>query len=109
MPRLTAIKNFTANADLSSGNSFFRTTNFGFQPTEAVVRQISYLGPNAQEVGNVLVWCSITNDFIGCFNVGAYGAMVNPQTQILLTSPLQNQIQFQIEVQPHSFVAFGEE
>jgi hypothetical protein len=93
---ITAIKNFTVNADLGSASSFYRQTNFGFQPTMAIVRHISYMGPNPQEIGTFLIWSSLINDFIGSFSISNYGAMLSPQTQIFLPAPVPNQLQFKI-------------
>jgi hypothetical protein len=93
-----AIKTHFANADMSAGTSFFVNPNINFVPDLAVVRQISFNGTGAQQTGNFLVWSSLTNDFIGAFNIGGYSASVNPLSQILLNRPVPNTVQFQIYV-----------
>ena len=96
MPRIVAIKNFTAMGS-SSATEFRAKSNFGFQPDEAVIRQISYSGPNAQEAGIFHIWSSLANDYIGCFEVSNFGVTLTPHTLILLKSPLPNELSFRID------------
>ncbi len=90
------IKNVTISADLSTGSDFFRDLGVRFMPTDAVIRQISYSGPNATEAGVFMVWCSLINDFIGTFSVNNYGITVQPKIQLHFTSPIQSSAQFKI-------------
>ena len=96
MPRIKNIKNLTVNAS-GSAASIIAPTAFGFQPDEAVVRQISYFGPVAQEAGNFLIWCSLHNDYIGSFQVNNFGITVNPNITILIQSMLPSSLEFRID------------
>ena len=95
MPRIQAVKNFTA---LLPVWQTFSNTNFGFHPDEAVVRSISYIGPNAKENEVFLIWCSLINDFIGSFTITNYGTTVMPNTLIVIpqTQPFPASIEFRI-------------
>ena len=96
MPRIKNIKNFIVNAS-GSATSFMQDTKVAFQPDEAIVRQISYSGPVAQEAGNFLVWSSLINDYIGSFQVNNYGATSNPNIHIMIHSMLPNTLEFRID------------
>ena len=96
MPRIAAIKNITVTAE-GSATDIKKRTDFGFLPHEAIIRQISYMGPNAQEPGTFLIWSSLINDYIGSFQVNNYGTVVNPNIHILITSPLPNELTFRID------------
>ena len=73
-----------------------------FDPDEIVVRQITYNGALRQD-GVYLIWCSVTNDYIGSFSIyegsgfTSAGVNVTPNTclQCLPNSTLQG-MRFQI-------------
>ena len=97
MSSVKNIKNFTVAADLGSGSSFRRSINLAFQPTDAIIRQISYNGLVASETGVFLIWCSLLNDYIGSFQVNNFGITLQPRIQLHLLSPAQQiDVQFQI-------------
>ena len=98
------IKNTVFAADLSAGPTFRQNINLGFQPTDAVIRQITYNGLVASETGVFLVWCSLRNDYIGSFQVNNLGITFQPRIQIHLLSPVQ---QFDVQFQIHSVGAGG--
>jgi len=81
MPRIQVIKNVTAVAS-GTATPFEKSTNFGFWPDEAIVKQISYSGPDAYLAGVYFVWCSLINDYIGSFTVNNLGTTVTPKTRI---------------------------
>lgn len=70
--------------------------NLPFQPNQAIVRSISYAGPNDRESGVYMIRTSISQDFIGHFQVSNYSVTVNPQTHILIKSPMQQSINFSV-------------
>lgn len=94
--RVKNIKNWSINTDVQDFSEFRCQTNCPFQPDIAVIRQITFSGPAAQVAGNFLIWCSLTNDFIGSFQINQYGCSVTPNTEILLQGPLPNEVRFQI-------------
>ena len=97
MPRIKNIKNLTVTA-VGSATPFTAQTSFGFQPDEAIIRQITYFAPGiAQEVGNFLIWSSLINDYIGSFQVNNYGVGVNPNIQIIIQSLLPSSLDFRID------------
>lgn len=96
MPRIKAIKNFTAVMDEPKA-AFWRPTGLLFQPDEAIVRQISY-ATTVKEDGVLLVWCSLVNDYIGTFTAGEnYSVSVAPNTLLLLSGATPNQVMFRID------------
>ena len=98
------IKNITFTADLLSSSSFSRNINLAFQPTDAIIRQISYNGTIAAPTGVFLVWCSIINDYIGSFQINNFSITLQPRIQLHLHSPIQqSEAMFQI----HEVTASG--
>lgn len=96
MSSVKNIKNFTVSAQLGAGSDFWRPIQLGFQPTDAIIRQISYNGAIAVEGGVFLIWCSLINDFIGSFQINNFGVTLQPRVQIHMHSPLLNSLQFKI-------------
>jgi hypothetical protein len=104
MSRFDKIKNLSVYNDLTaSPTSWYFNTNLHFVPDEVIVRQISYNGPPTQD-GVFMIWCSITNEYIGSFAVleaavGAVSTIVNvtPNTRIqCLPNAINQSLQFQI-------------
>jgi hypothetical protein len=96
MPRVTAIKNLTVIAG-GSATPFWKSTSWGWDPHEAIVRQISYSGSDAFLPGTFLVWCSLIQGHIGTFQVGQYGATTHPKIQILIPSAMPTSLEFRID------------
>ena len=98
MPRIQVIKNVTVIAS-GSATPFEKATDFGFWPDEAIVRSISYFGPDATVDGVLTVWCSLINDSIGSFTVNNYGTTVTPNTHIHFPrgQPLPANVTFHID------------
>lgn len=86
MSRIQVVKNFTATGDLTT--DMIRPLGLNFQPDEAIVRSITYAGPDITFLEPFAVHCSLINDYIGTFQIaGIYGTTVYPQT-IIPFSPL---------------------
>ena len=97
MPRISIVKNFTAASNLKEGASEFHTpTNFGFQPDEVIIRQISYYGIEPYVEGLLYIWCSLTNDVIGTIHVNNASNTVYPKSCMIIKSSLPNQLQFRV-------------
>lgn len=103
MSHISKIKNVSIFNDLvSSPTSWYTNTNLHFTPDEAIVRQISYHGPPVGD-GVFMIWCSLTNDYIGSFSVSeasgftSVSANVTPNTRIqCLPNSINQSLQFQI-------------
>jgi hypothetical protein len=103
MSRIDKIKNLSVFNDLTaSPTSWWTNSNLHFVPDEVVVRQISYNGAPTAD-GVFLIWCSLTNDYIGSFSVAeasgftSVGVNVTPNTRIqCLPNSINQSLQFQI-------------
>ena len=95
MANIEYIKNVTAFTSLNNKSGQFSTTITGIpnqNPDELVVRMINYNGP-AGDAFQYLIWCSLTNDYIGSF-VGENISPSSPQITIRLNAPITNNVDF---------------
>lgn len=90
------IKNLTFFAQNVA--SWEQSLKLGFQPDEAIVRSISYSGPDAVIAEPGLIKCSLTNDFIGHIVVNNYGTTVYPNTHINIKNTMNESITFSTHV-----------
>lgn len=102
MSRYDKIKNVSVFNDLTTQpTSWYTNTNLHFVPDEVVVRQITYHGPTTDD-GIFMIWCSLTNEYIGSFSVSDISTSsvfvnVNPNTRIqCLPNSINQSLQFQI-------------
>lgn len=102
MSRYDKIKNVSVFNDLTAQpTSWYTNTNLHFVPDEVVVRQITYHGATTDD-GIFMIWCSLTNEYIGSFSVSDISTSsvfvnVNPNTRIqCLPNSINQSLQFQI-------------
>jgi hypothetical protein len=96
-PEIEYIKNVTAFANFVASPGAFTATITGMpshSPDVAVIRAINW---NGQAVdGNLyLLWCNLTNDYVGSFCGGALAPHF-PQTHILLHAPVPTMLEFKL-------------
>ena len=65
-------------------------------PDMCIVRGVTFLGPIADEK-TFLIWCSLTNDYIGSFNSNCIVSQTQGM-QIVLNSPVPNSLTFQLHL-----------
>ncbi len=89
------IKNVTVWTQFTASAGSFSKTITGMPnsiPDEVIIRALNFNGQS--DDGNLyLVWCNLTNDYIGSFCGGALAPHF-PQTKITLTNPVPNELQF---------------
>lgn len=68
-----------------------------FKPDEAIVRQITF-SSTVLSAGIYLVWCSLTNDYIGSFHNRTSGTITFPNMRIITKNDVPNNLQFRIEL-----------
>lgn len=90
------IKNmlFTSGANV---NPVDLRCQLNFQPDEAIVRQITF-SSTVLSAGIYLLWCSLTNDYIGAFHNRTNGTITFPNMRIPIKSGVPNNLQFVIEL-----------
>jgi hypothetical protein len=97
MPTVEYIKNVTAATKLNNATGTFTKLMTGMPPAnpdEAIIRSINWNG-DAADNRLYLVWCNLTNDYIGSF----CGASLTPQSlgiTIRLNSPIPNVLEFKL-------------
>ena len=107
MSKIQSVKNVTIYNDLGALGAtgrFNQNLNLNNQPSECIVRSISYCGYPSDTPGMYLIWSSIINDYIGSFAVKLNGTAANytsnvnmtPQTLLTFQNPtgVNNQVQF---------------
>lgn len=65
-------------------------------PDMCIVRGITYLGPSPS-LKEYLIWCSLTNEYIGSVNVETIASQ-SPGTRIILNNPVGNTLTFQLHL-----------
>ena len=111
MSKIQSVKNVTIYNDLGALGAtgrFNQNLNLNNQPSECIVRSISYCGYPVDTPGMYLIWSSIINDYIGSFALRLNGTVANytsnvnttPQTLITFQNPVgvNNLAQFIIMV-----------
>ncbi len=97
MPNIQYIKNVTVAAAFSnSAGSFSKTIHNmpSSNPDEVIIRAMNFNGA-AADTNLYLVWCSLTQDYIGSFCGGSLAPHF-PQTTIWLNSTVHNTLEFRI-------------
>jgi hypothetical protein len=96
MSNIQYIKNFTTyqGFNASIGQWTQAVSMPSVNPDMCIVRGITYLGPSAS-TKVYLIWCSLTNDYIGSLNVDNISTQ-SPGTRIMLNSPVPNSLTFQL-------------
>lgn len=110
MSRHSTTKNVSVFADLTNTPiSWNSDTGVTFTPDEIVVRQISYHGPPTSD-GLFMIWCSITNSYIGSFSVAEAAGFTSVAVNVTPNAVIQcgpNSIAKTIQCQIHSISGSG--
>jgi hypothetical protein len=97
MPTVEYIKNVTVATRFSGTPGSFSKPLTGMpasNPDEAIIRAINFNGA-ADDSNLYLIWCNLTNDFIGSFCGGSLAPHF-PGTTIRLMSPVPNMLEFKL-------------
>ena len=99
MPEIQYIKNVTVAKSFSVEPGVMTKQLTGMpdhNPDECIIRTINWNGA-VDDTFMYLIWCNLTNDFIGSF-CGGNIAPHFPQSRIWLTGPVPNYLEFKIYV-----------
>lgn len=72
------------NQSMTGNNPFsFNLSNqLGFTPKKIIIRQVVYANIAGADLGTYLLWCSLTNRYIGSIYVGIQATPSFPLTEI---------------------------
>jgi len=99
MPEIQYIKNVTVAKSFNAEPGLMTKQLTGMpdhNPDECIIRTINWNGA-VDDTFMYLIWCNLTNDFIGSF-CGGNIAPHFPQSRIWLTGPVPNYLEFKIYV-----------
>ena len=99
MPEVQYIKNLTVAKFFDAEEGIMTKQLTGMpdhNPDECIIRAINWNGA-MDDPYTYLLWCNLTNDFIGSF-CGGNIAPHFPQTRIWLTAPVPNYLEFKIYI-----------
>jgi hypothetical protein len=97
MSDIEYIKNVSVAHRFLASPAVFTHTITGLplaNPDECIIRAFNFNG-EADDDRLYLIWCSLTNDFIGSFCGGSIAPHF-PQTRIRLNSPVPNMLEFRL-------------